>query len=149
MIERENLTALDVAKYVVNYAREQGYGYSMTNLKLQKVLYFLWIGYYKKTKEFLFAEEFQAWQLGPVVPSVYYEYCCYMANPISEQNEVSIDNRVASIIVACLKPLLSYSAYDLVQYSHRDNGAWSKTYNAGNGVRTPIPFENIILEANI
>lgn len=43
----------------------------LTNLKLQKILYFTQAEYFKKNKKALFNDEIEAWQYGPVVKSVY------------------------------------------------------------------------------
>ena len=55
----------------------------VSNLQLQKLLYFSWIDYYQKKKgAYLFDESFVAWPLGPVVLSAYYDFCAYGAEPI-------------------------------------------------------------------
>lgn len=43
-------------------------------MKLQKLLYFIYADYLKKTKEPLLSEKFQVWQYGPVLSSAYYEF---------------------------------------------------------------------------
>ena len=42
-------TASDVSKYIVEYAYDNGS--SVSNLQLQKILYFLWIDFYKEYRE--------------------------------------------------------------------------------------------------
>ena len=68
---------LDVSRYVINYSNEKDYGIS--NLKLQKVLYFIQayflINEEKKTP--CFCERIEAWDFGPVVPEAYREYKQY------------------------------------------------------------------------
>ena len=65
-------SAVDIAKYIVSYC--SGKHRPVSNLKLQKMLYYTWIDYYKKTGTALFFNEICAWQLGPVVPDAYYEF---------------------------------------------------------------------------
>ena len=74
-------SAVDVAKYIVSYSTQQGK--SISNLKLQKMLYYLWVDYYKSTGRELYVDDICAWQFGPVVPDVYYEFCSYAGTPIS------------------------------------------------------------------
>lgn len=70
-----------VARYIINCAERDGH--PISNLKLQKVLYFLWKRYYWKTGAYLFEDDhFFAWKFGPVIPSVYYEYFMFGAYPI-------------------------------------------------------------------
>lgn len=67
-----SLNVLDVARYVVNYSNEKDYGIS--NLKLQKVLYFIQAYFLTREKVPCFSEEIEAWAFGPVVPEVYEEF---------------------------------------------------------------------------
>lgn len=61
--------AMDVACEMVNFA--QSIGYPISNLKLQKELYFAQ-GYYLQAHGTpLFAEEISTWKYGPVVEKVY------------------------------------------------------------------------------
>ena len=52
-------SALDTACKVVNYANEKGW--SMSNLKLQKVLYFIQGYYLQMVRKPFFEEEIEAW----------------------------------------------------------------------------------------
>ena len=62
--------ALDVAKYIVDKCTSDKQ--PVSNLQLQKILYFLQKKYLIDEKRILFSDEIQAWQFGPVVPEVYY-----------------------------------------------------------------------------
>ena len=67
--------ALDIARYIIKYCKDNGY--SISNLKLQKLLYFV-------QAQFLvtyngrpaFEEKIEAWDFGPVVPEVYHYLKC-------------------------------------------------------------------------
>ena len=52
-------SAVDVAKYIVTYSNRQNK--PVSNLKLQKILYFTWIDYFKQTKSHLFEDHICAW----------------------------------------------------------------------------------------
>jgi uncharacterized phage-associated protein len=72
----ENIyNALTVAKYVVAKCNEQGY--TISNLKLQKVLYFIQAQFLVATGEPCFSDNIEAWDFGPVIPKVYYWYLAY------------------------------------------------------------------------
>ena len=75
------VNALDVADFIVQRCIETKQ--PISNLKLQKMLYFAWIEYYNKTQERLFNDPFWAWKLGPVVYDVYLSYRVFGAMPIS------------------------------------------------------------------
>ena len=77
---------MDVARYIVNYCTEQNK--PVSNLKLQKMLYYIWIEYHRRTNEYLFEDNIYAWPFGPVVPDVYYEYCSYAGSPIAKNYDL-------------------------------------------------------------
>ena len=67
-------SALDVARFVINYSNEKDYGIS--NLKLQKILYFIQAGFLLSLKgqKPCFNDCIEAWDFGPVIPEVYRKY---------------------------------------------------------------------------
>lgn len=78
---------MDIARYIINYCNEKGYGIS--NLKLQKMLYFVQSDFLVNTfsQEPCFKERIEAWDFGPVVPDVYHEYKKYGAANIPSIKE--------------------------------------------------------------
>ena len=67
----------DVAKFFIGLANDQAVsnqGDLMTNLRLQKLLYFAQGWYLARYGKPLFQEEIEAWPYGPVVPEVYNAY---------------------------------------------------------------------------
>ena len=68
---------LDVSRYVIDYSNRKEYGIS--NLKLQKVLYFIQAYFLTNEKNGTpcFRERIEAWDFGPVVPEAYREYRQY------------------------------------------------------------------------
>ena len=73
---------LDVSRYVINYSNEKDYGIS--NLKLQKILYFIQAYFLISTPNGMpcFREKIEAWDFGPVVPEAYREYKQYGSTDI-------------------------------------------------------------------
>ena len=53
----------------------------VTNLKLQKTLYYVQGYYLYRFGKPLFDDEIVNWAYGPVVPEAYFEFCSYGANP--------------------------------------------------------------------
>ena len=66
-------SAIEVAKYIIDYSN--AHNYFISNLKLQKLLYFVQAYFLISSpdKEPCFWDEIEAWDFGPVVPSVYSE----------------------------------------------------------------------------
>ena len=134
-------TAQEVARYVVNKCATEGH--PISNLQLQKILYFLQVGSIRAGHGIAFGDEMEAWQFGPVVPIGYYQYGRYGAMPITDtyQNEsiLSEDQKVLDPIIEEKRVL---DAWDLVEESHREGGPWSRNYG-GTGTHRPIPLTDI------
>ena len=64
------LTAAQVADYFLSLVDEDA-GDSMTNLRLQKLLFYAQAWHLALTNRPLFEEDFEAWVHGPVIPSFY------------------------------------------------------------------------------
>lgn len=69
-----------VCNSILLRAKNEGVG--INTLTLQKMLYFISSLYQRRTGENLVGERFEAWQYGPVVRSVYYEFRQFGSDPI-------------------------------------------------------------------
>ncbi|MDB6118895.1 MAG: putative prophage protein, partial [Verrucomicrobiaceae bacterium] len=74
--------ALDVAKYFLSKADADEAGDVISNLKLQKLLYYAQGFHLALTGAPLFEEDIQAWVHGPVVREVWQAFNQYGANGI-------------------------------------------------------------------
>ena len=134
--------AMEVARYIITRCSEKGR--AISNLKLQKMLYFLWVDFYKKTNRKLFLDDICAWQLGQVVPEVYYEYCSYGGRPIFAEYTSKIKNNDQRILDDLIDDYIDVPASVLVSKTHKKGSAWDKIYKDGFGNRRVIPFSLII-----
>jgi uncharacterized phage-associated protein len=89
------MPAHDVAKYFVSLVDEEA-GDSISNLKLQKLLYYAQGGFLAMYDEPLFPEPIEAWTHGPVVPSVYRLYKQHGGEPIPIE-KVELENYCGKI----------------------------------------------------
>ena len=130
------INALDVAKAILCKK-------SLSNLELQKILYFIAVRFIKKYDIKLFDEEFECWDLGPVVPSVYHFCKKYGREKIIIDNKFKVIvfsklskfNRyydLLEIIDDVLEEFKNFTPKELVDKSHKDGGAWdlSKKLNS-------------------
>lgn len=112
-------TASDIAKYIITVFHDAGD--MITNMKVQKLLYYIqgWhLGVYNDTA---FSEELQAWVHGPVQPGVYNEYKDYQWNPISEAVErPQFDEQLTRHIGRVLRCYGGDSAYALENLTHTE-----------------------------
>jgi len=77
------VTPSHVADYLLAESRDRGE--VLTNLKLQKLLYYAQAWHLALYKKPLFDEDFQAWVHGPVLPSQYRRFSRNEWRPITEQ----------------------------------------------------------------
>ena len=72
--------AMDIAQYIITKCTRDGS--PVSNLQLQKILYWVQGEYLAISGRPLFQEDFFSWQIGPVMPNVYYRFCGYGASKI-------------------------------------------------------------------
>lgn len=100
----------------------------ITNLKLQKVLYFAQAYYLAKFKRPLFSNKIEAWEYGPVVPKVYEDYKKHKSNPIiSEKDASSLSDKDKEIVKNIWDAFGGYSAGRLVDITHAHT-PWKEAY---------------------
>lgn len=78
--------AIDIANYFLSLVDLEA-GDSMSNLKLQKLLYYAQGAHLAITARPLFADAIVAWEHGPVIPDLYHHFKRYGADPIPSPEE--------------------------------------------------------------
>lgn len=73
-------SALDIANYII--IREAEQGRSVSNLRLQKLLYFVQAFFLVNTENPIFSDDIESWDFGPVIPKVYHRYKYYGSSGI-------------------------------------------------------------------
>lgn len=138
-------TAIDIAKYIINKCTLDGV--PISNLQLQKMLFYVQ-KHFLQTSSALFDDDFEAWQFGPVIPSVYYQYCGHGAVPIKMIYPIKLENlnrdEIENIDNIINEKRIK-NPWDLVMETHKKGGAWYRTYDNGFGNRDIIPKDNIRL----
>ncbi|MGL5356732.1 MAG: Panacea domain-containing protein [Fusobacteriaceae bacterium] len=136
---------LDICRFIVNYSNKNSYGVS--NLKLQKLLYFVQAKFLLETGEPCFDEKIEAWAYGPVIPEAYHEFKEYggMNIPtihkyktfksffeepeIVEFKENIITSANREKIISVLKFFENYTAGNLVDITHNQD-PWKNAYKS-------------------
>lgn len=135
--------ALDVAEYVLCYC-EQTLMKPITNLQLQKILYYIQGRYIAQYGEPLFDNDMEAWSYGPVIPDVYYEYKKFISDPIVGIRP-KIDNlfEVNEIELIQSEVDLRYrmDVWELVRRTHNED-PWVKNYKPG--LKEEIPIRDLV-----
>lgn len=136
----------DVCRHIINYSNERDYGVS--NLKLQKLLYFIQAYFLINTTDHApcFNEKIEAWDFGPVIPEAYCEYKQYGSGDIpdiksyilfdkyntwdSERvkfNDNIIEDKDKALIDKVIDKFADYSATDLVSLTQKQS-PWIDAY---------------------
>ena len=122
-------TAKEIAEYVIGYYSMEKQSY-ISNLKLQKVMYFLQANHLVSTGRKLFDEKIEAVSFGPVIKSVYKEYMIYgSANIPYHKNtyKLNILNNDQKDMNELLDELEPYSSNSLLEIIFHQT-PWEKAY---------------------
>ena len=124
---------LSLSNYICSTTADDGR--TVTNLQLQKILYYVQ-GYFMRCLDSLaFDEDIYNWQYGPVVPEAYFEYNVNLSNPINNidviaanefGNSLRVDSKAFKLLHKVLNKCLTYSAKQLVDMTHRED-PWKNT----------------------
>lgn len=137
---------LDISRYVINYANEKGA--PISNLKLQKILYYIQAKFLVEKGEICFKEDIVNWTYGPVVEKAYNEFRQFGHKEITPQNryeEIEYDTQSRSIKVSIkefkdeilnsndkeliknvVEQYYKYKPFELVKKTHEED-PWKNT----------------------
>lgn len=135
MTKKATYSAENVAKYFVYLASRTPVGDNkeregITNLKLQKVLYFAQAYFLAKLDRPLFTDRIEAWAYGPVIPTVYRKYRANKSNPlIDEEDKSTITDEDKKVLERIWETFGGYSAGKLVDITH-GHTPWKDAYKS-------------------
>lgn len=120
--------------------------WSLSNLALQKILYLAHMVHLGWTDNPLIDSGFEAWDYGPVQPSLYHKVKVFGSSPIKDifhdAHPLIDQSSEAQALDAALEHFGGLSPGKLVAITHHAGGAWDKHYNPS--VRgLPIPDRDI------
>lgn len=122
-----------IARYFLTCADEEA-GDSISNLKLQKLVYYsqgLHLALHDKP---LFPEVIEAWTHGPVVPELYRAYRKYGAGAIPREEiaPADYDESTREVLDEVWTVYGQFSALKLRAMTHEE-GPWLQAYQVGTG----------------
>lgn len=123
--------ASDIAKTFVSLTNPE-LGDYLSNLKLQKLLYYAQGLHLAMYHSALFEEQIYAWQHGPVVPSVYHEFKEFQGainNPPNWSNDY-LTERELEFLKEVYEVFGQFSAFKLVEMTHNEPPWKSTTINS-------------------
>lgn len=137
--DTEIIDVFDVCNYILYKSKELlEDAYDVTNLKLNKLLYFIEVEFLTRLKKPLFNNNFRAWLHGPVYPEVYHRFKYNGSDIITPDNnyEGSLNREQKKIIDTVLKDkgYVYRSAFELRNESHRE-GPWAEVRKKGEDAK--------------
>ena len=113
----------------------------MTNLRLNKLMYFAQAWSLVLRQKPLFSESIEAWTFGPVIPSIYHKYKGYGKAQITTVDPSfrlsMLDAEEQRLLFATMAYYGEYSTHGLVDLSHEDGSPWVRACGASNTVIHP------------
>ena len=128
-------SAENIAKYFIYLASQSFVGDNkeregITNLKLQKVLYFAQAYYLAKFNKPLFSDAIEAWEYGPVVPKIYRMFKHFGSNSIiGSTNESNLKDEDKENLKKVWDAFGGYSATRLVNITHA-HSPWKEAFKS-------------------
>jgi len=146
------ITAKNVASYFIRKSSALDENNDLTNLKLQKMLYYAQAEYIKcHDEKRLFADPISAWAYGPVVENVYdwLKGCGSFTISSFDVDLASdiMDEKIRIFLDGIWNKYSKYSAFFLVEQTHMKNSPWDVTINNGHGLNQVIPVDLIKAKA--
>ena len=118
----DDLLLENTAGYIINNCHD------ITNLQLQKLLYFIYVFYYMITGESVFSSNISAWKYGPVYANIYYKYKHFGSSTIVSSNKVyEINGLLKEITDNVIENVGCFSGNTLIKVTHKE-GPWYNAY---------------------
>jgi prophage ps3 protein len=131
------MRATDLSAHVIN--RCMDLGEPTTHFKLQKMLYMLEVKSLVHSGKSLIDENFEAWQYGPFLRSIYDKYsymaACEMLVRQKTNKELPSDQRNA--IINNIDEMAKMNLWELAQISMEPDTPWAKVYEKDKEVKIP------------
>ena len=134
------MRALDIANiFIIRHGND----INITNLSLNKLVYFAQVESLRSLGRPLFSDSVEAWDYGPVEPSVYHAFKHNGRSVIHEPSAAGdcvqdASSEAVTIVDEVAEKYGSLTAFDLVEISHRRGGAWRNKYARGRNTEITI-----------
>lgn len=137
--ETMSYKAIDIANKLLKYAADSPEGEYMSNMKLQKMLYYqqgFHLAYFDTP---LFDEELEAWMYGPVVPCVYDTFQSYGSRGIEPSGKgVTLEKEEEALFAEVCRIYGAYSATGLMNMTHSEKPWKSTPTGMGNVISKSV-----------
>lgn len=135
--------AVVLAEYIITKCVKEDM--PISNLQLQKILYFIQYNFFKNFEAPAFLNRIEAWQHGPVVPDVYNKFAFMAGNPIIREYDISekifeydLDKALVNKVTESCRKM---RPWDLVELTHKEGSPWRQVFK--DGQKNEIPLQII------
>jgi uncharacterized phage-associated protein len=148
--------AREIANFVLDRCDELGR--DISNLSLQKIVYFCHVFVLTVLQRPLIGEEFEAWEWGPVMPYLYREFKSFGDGRISRRAtkldrasgarivaNYAIDKEILALLTEVVDMYSQLPAYRLVQISHIKGSPWDQVWNHGKKINAGMRIPNALI----
>jgi uncharacterized phage-associated protein len=149
----------DIANLIIDESRNKGV--QITNLSLNKIIYFLHASYLFEFNEPLVSAKIEAWDHGPVFREIYHQFKSFGRSTITGrarrldvatgkffEAEPSLSPDEDVFLRSLCSELLKIPAGKLVDMSHVEDGPWYQARYGGGRVNPGVEITDaLILEA--
>lgn len=112
------VSCFEVANYFIWLAQETGS--FVSNLKLQKLVYYAQAWHLAIHGTPLFSEDFQAWVHGPVIPELYQKYKSFRWQPITVDVTLQLPPTLIKFLESVSDEYFSCDGYELERMTHSE-----------------------------
>lgn len=128
------ISARDVSVYILSKLAQDR---KLETVKLQRLLWFCQGWHYGAYNTPLFAEDFEAWTLGPVVPAIHHRHPG--VHKVSTNHDFGGDatrltNTHKEIVNAVIATYGGMNVFELVEHTRKDDTPWFKMMQARRDV---------------
>lgn len=125
-------SALSIANALIKKAEDKNIT-DLTPMKLQKLMFFAQSWYLKKYSKRLILDNFERWDYGPVIPSVYYTFNIFKSNVINKlatgldctEIKTDLKSKDDNFLDELLAVYGKFDGWRLSLMTHQDKTAWS------------------------
>lgn len=124
-------SSFDIAKKFLEFSKEDNR--SVDPMKLLKLVYIAHGWYLGFNSVPLISDEIQAWQYGPVIPSLYHVIKRFSTNAVDPElidlySEREVDHETAEFLRSIWNVYGKMNAIELSARTHETGTAWANTY---------------------
>lgn len=145
-----------VANFVLDFCASRKR--PVTNLALQKIVYFCHVWSLIEQEKPLVSHRFEAWQHGPVLQYLYHQFKSYDRLPITgratrldrtsgdrKTAEYSFDTTTTDLLSRVVDFYSQLTAGHLVELSHERGGPWDHVWNHGGKVNPGMQIDDRLI----